>query len=488
MSEESKRKLSIVRSGSDLVVNIETSIQQLHPQLAEFLRASGLPTEDILAPIQERLIVMRQFQDAVSLLAESDRRHAMYLSKYAVAITMGLFDAALNFLWDETIAALRRTVASFDLSYFFDVAEKREGHRTKLKDAEDLDKLGDLKLIDTCAHVGILSEVNRERLRHVNYMRNHASAAHPTVAEIHGAEMVGWLTNCLKYAITAAPDVAALEIKRLLRNIRETAIPTEDVNPILQEISKLPQQAIDDFLWTLFGTFVDLQTSEGAVANIRAVAPAIWEISTGDRKYEIGARHAHYLKHADQERKDRATTFLEAVDGLRYRSEDVLVIELLDRLRTLRDVHHGIDNFYNEWPHAKALKDALPPTGAVPRAARRNWVSVICQCYIGNGLGYREGVDESAVRYYSDYISRFNDSEIADFVRLFADGDFVVDLHCNKTESRAKSLAEALKEATSNAFIKRGLEVLCTAPSGTLKRVSNTTAFKKAIKNLPNSG
>jgi hypothetical protein len=96
-----------------------------------------------------------------------------------------------------------RLAASIDLSYFFDTAEKRESHRAKLQTVEDLRALEDLTLIDTCARVDLLTDVNRERLRHINYMRNHASAAHPNQSDLTGQEMVAWLSNCLRYAITA---------------------------------------------------------------------------------------------------------------------------------------------------------------------------------------------------------------------------------------------------------------------------------------------
>ena len=488
MNEQVKSAAVIQRSTSSLAEEIETSVEQLNPSLSGYLESVGLPTEGILTPVGERSVVIQQFEGALAPLDVNERDKAVYLSKFALAISIGLFDAALNYLWDETIVALRKTVASFDLSYFFDVAEKREKYREKLQDVDDLEKLGELGLVDTCAHVGILTEVNRERLRHVNYMRNHASAAHPNESEVSGHEMVSWLTNCLKYAITARPDVAALEIKRLLNNIRQVAIPATDVGPIIQEISRLPHPAIDDLLWTLFAIFVDPHTVETAKENVREVVPSVWKIATEDRKYEVAARHAYFLKHGDQDRKKAAEEFLRKVDGLRYRTEEILVADLLERLRTLRRVHHGTNNFYNEWPHALALDDTVPQGGDIPRAARKEWVSVISQCYIGNGLGYRYGVDENALPHYQKYVDRFGDTEIEEFVRLFVDTDFVVDLHLSKAESRAKELATRLKSQTQNLFIQRALEVLISTPQGTLKKVSNVTDYKSAVGDLPSIG
>jgi hypothetical protein len=165
---------------------LETSIQGFNAPLATYLGRLGLPTEHVLVDFAERQFVLQSLQQTLDVLPYDERAKAYYLSKFSVAVMVGLFDAALNFLWDETILALRRLAAGIDLSYFFDTAEKREAYRSRLQTEEDLKILDDLTLIDTCARVDLLTDVNRERLRHVNYMRDHASAAHPNQSELTG--------------------------------------------------------------------------------------------------------------------------------------------------------------------------------------------------------------------------------------------------------------------------------------------------------------
>jgi len=196
--------------------DLETSIQGFNVPLAGFLGTLGPPTERVLADFGERRFVLQSLQQTLDVLPYEDRAKAYYLSKFSVSIAVGLFDAVLNFLWDETILALRRLAASIDLSYFFDTAKKRKSYRAKLQTADDLVILDDFTLIDTCARVELLSDVNRERLRHVNYMRNHASAAHPNQSDLSGQEMTAWLSNCLRCAITAKPDHAVIVTKQLL--------------------------------------------------------------------------------------------------------------------------------------------------------------------------------------------------------------------------------------------------------------------------------
>jgi len=59
---------------------------------------------------------------------------------------------------------------------------------------EDLVSLDDLTLIDTCARVELLSDVNRERLRHVNYMRKSRQRGSSKPKRLTGQEMIAWLS------------------------------------------------------------------------------------------------------------------------------------------------------------------------------------------------------------------------------------------------------------------------------------------------------
>lgn len=385
----------VVQPQTALVPNtleLETSIQGFNAPLATYLGGLGLPTKQVLVEFGERQFVLQSLGQTLAVLPYDERTKAFYLSKFSVAIMVGLFDAALNYLWDEAILALRRLAASIDLSYFFDTAEKREPYRARLQTEEDLRLLDDLTLIDTCARVDLLSDVNRERLRHVNYMRNHASAAHPNQSELTGQEMVAWLSNCLRYAITAKPEHAVIATKQLLANIRTTLIPAKDI-PVIS---------------------IDLQ-----------------------------------------------------------------------KLRSLHAAHNGMNNFYNEGPHAQALQSSLPVSGIVPRAAELEWVKVVVKCHLGNGLGYYGGVDTTADRYYQGYISRFGEREIAQTLRSFSDPDFTVDFDSAVVHRRAMKLATAFKARVKNVYIIRALDAVLSQPEGTLRKLATVTKFREAVGNLP---
>jgi len=466
-------------------VPFEKSIEAFHKPLASFLSGIGLPTKNALVAIDERKKVLRELETALQVLPMAERAKAYYLSKFSVAVTVGLFDAALNYLWDETIAALRRLVVSIDLDHFFNVAEKTEPIRGKLSSADDLRQIGDHTLLESCRRIGLISDVNFQRLHHINYMRNYASTAHPTDITINGYELVSWLSNCLQYVVCAEPDHSVITVKRLLQNIRATAIPGSDFPVIANEIIRLPQEQIDDLLWTIFGMYTDPRVEEVPKENISGLAKCVWDAATEDRKFDVGIKYGFFVKSAEVERKNKASDFLDIVAGQRYKSEDVLAIELVDKLETLKKVHFGYNNFYNEYPHAKSLRESLPITGTVPRVARPAWAKVICLCYVGNGLGYYEGVDQSALTYYNQYIDAFGETEVLELLHLFSDPEFVVDLNRPKAEKRMRELAQLFKSKFANVYIHRVLDLIISAPPQTLHKVAETTRFKTALQYAP---
>ena len=106
--------------------------------LNQYLVQLGLPTDNVLVPVNERTKLINNFPDVLSLLANDRKGEYLYLSKFIAACGVGLFDAALNFLWDETVINLRNKVINFDIEYFFDSTITDQSRRSKLNSADDL--------------------------------------------------------------------------------------------------------------------------------------------------------------------------------------------------------------------------------------------------------------------------------------------------------------------------------------------------------------
>ena len=115
-------EITIIPNGNN-VKEVETSIAGFSQQFSDYLEYIGLPTNDIFVPIEERRKVIFSLEQVLEALPAEKKSKSVYLSKFAISVLSGLFDGALNFLWDETVRALRRLVISFDLQYFFSVAQ-----------------------------------------------------------------------------------------------------------------------------------------------------------------------------------------------------------------------------------------------------------------------------------------------------------------------------------------------------------------------------
>ena len=477
---DEKSEIVVIEAG-----HLVSPISALNTQLEDYLIGIGLPTVNVVASIAERKKVITQLSDALDILPKADRAKSHYLSRFTVAIAAGLFDGALNYLWDETIRALRLQVISFDIQYFYSVVEKISSRYKNLSKPEEIDEVGEHDLLEGCRRVGLVTDVNYQRLEHVNFMRNHASAAHPNDSEIDGYEMLGWLTVCLKHAITAQPDHSLIQIKQLLQNIRSVVIPKADFQIIGNELAKQPQERIDDFLWTMFGIYTDEKSPQHARDNIEGVSPAVWLAATEDRKYEIGARFGVFRKNGHVAKKDSCQKFLEVVGGEAYKDEDSLAGELIEKLENLYRAHFGMNNFYNEYPHAKALSDSLPVSGKIPRAARAMWVKIISICYVGNGQGYKQGVDEQALPYYKAYVNNFTEGEAVEFIKLFVEPEFSSPLSRTIPDKRVRDLAVILREKHTNVHVQRALNLVISAPTHSLHNLRITTEFKNILPNLP---
>ncbi len=461
---------------------IETSIFNLNQPLAELLIQIGLPTEDVLTPIDERRKVIHGLESTLEILPYDEKQKAVYLSKFTISIVVGLFDGALAFLWDETIKALRRLVISFDLEYFFSVAETLSSRYKNLNVEDDLEAISEHDLIEICRRIGLVTDINFKRLEHVNYLRNHASSAHPNENDISGIEMLSILEHCLKYAIIARPDHSIIQLKLLLDNIKKNSIPDEDFEHIGKDFARQPQERINDFLFTIFGLYCDPRQEQDIKNNIEKLIPYIWACNTEDTKFIIGSKYGLYRKNGDLPRKNATQKFLEIVNGLKYKDEDSLAAELIEKLQNLRSVHFSFYNFYNEYSHAKSIKDSIPPTG-IPESARKLFVKIICICYIGNGKGYREGVDESALIYYDEFIKKFTVKEVIEFLYLLQDDDeFVYDFDMNKADRRVRKLSEYFKTKTSDVHINKVLDLLISFPDRTINKISSDKRYKDTIK------
>lgn len=369
------------------------------------LQQIGLPGTGVLVDLDERHQVFTNFQGAIARLDDERRADAMYLSKMLVAVGAGLFDAALNYLWDETISELRRRVAMYDLAYFFDIAISSTDRRKSLRDETHLAQVSDHELINGARDIGLISSIGFQQLDLIRYMRNYASAAHPNQNDVDAFQLLGWITTCIKEVITLPESAQVAETKRLLSNVRKGAISSENALATAEFFSELKTESADNLAAGLFGIYLEDDSGEQARDGVRLLMPKLWTHVSDKQRYDFGIKHANHVANADFIRANRAREVLDVVNGTAYLTDGVRSVELKAAIDDLLAAHRGFDNFYAETRPSKHLNDlSLEP---VPESTREMYVSGVVEAFLTNGNGVAWAADVN----YRSMIARFGPRE-----------------------------------------------------------------------------
>ena len=446
--------------------------------LIRYLTYLGLPAESVLVKTDERAKVIRNLPDVVADLTSEQRDRAMYISKFVAACGAGLFDAALNFLWNETIVNLRKKVARFDLEYFFDSVITDSNRRAKFRSESDLENLDDWNLIRGCRTTGILSDIGFKHLDYIRDMRNWASAAHPNQNQLSGLQVISWLETCIREVLAKEPEGPVLEVQRLIVNLRNQQLSSSDRPSIEGNVKLLPPDLILSLLRSIFGMFTDPALAANTKQNIRVIAPAVWHVATDEDRYEIGLKYTIFSANAEITRKNLAHEFLGLVGGLSFLPTDQLAIELNEKIDNLAAAHFGFDNFYTEPPHAKILAQYVPDSGVIQDAVLQKYVKTLVLCRIGNG----HGVSWAAKEYYDSLINRFQDQHGFAFVKLVFDSDVASRFQFDYCGGVFRRIARDLRSRTSNVHLQSLLIMIVAKSVQQLSDLGTDTRFKRAVE------
>ncbi|MEU6219067.1 hypothetical protein ABZ845_16320 [Streptomyces sp. NPDC047022] len=417
----------------------ETALQGLRSfeaLILDILANSGLPTDGILVGVEERHALMESTGFALQRLPVEQRGQANYISKMIIAGSVGLFDAALNYLWDETVLELRKRVVNFDLQYFYEVAEKNDNKRKDLKDEDDLPKLDDQKLLGGCREIGLISDIGYQELDLIRYMRNWASAAHPNQAQLDGLQLANWLGTCIKHVITLPYDHITAQVKKLLVKVKEKRLDDGAIKEITTFFVNLPPVQADPLASGLFGRYTDLTTGPETLDNIRRLWPELWPKISDETRYNFGFRLGRFRANGDQSQAVLARQLIDLVAGATYLPSEERAWELDGALDELIDAHNGWSNFYTEPPIARRLQELVGQHGDVPEGLSRKYVLGIVEVFLTNGNGIAINADP----IYRDLIARFNPQQASLALRSFTDNVIVSKLQQTLPQSHWNEL------------------------------------------------
>ena len=362
-------------------------------------------SEDIVKIITNSLSIPRSIlpssediKIALSLLPRelnliSPRLRDKFISKTCVAISVGLFDGAIIYIWNSVIKELRFRVHSFGMEMIKNVLGNK-------KDDDFLDEIKDADLLKLSYQLNILSEQGFFYLNQCREMRNNASVAHPTKIEIDDRELITFISRCCKYGLSHDNATKGIDMKVFISMLENETTTMDNLSTMSDSIKNTFDLQQELVMKILYSNYVDESSSTTKRNNSLELAKLLKPILTNKIETSFIEKHNRLSVIGDTTASSTSRKFFESI-GLLNRLNDVEKVAIFKKAITqLTDAHLGLNNFYNEPVFAERLYEISKQITPIPEIIIPEYVEVIFTCYLGNDYG----VSNNAMSYYKDML------------------------------------------------------------------------------------
>lgn len=458
--------------------NYPTQISNFENGLIIFLESHNLPSAGIFNSVDERLRVFSNIDYVISQIDPQLSQKSIYLSKFLAASASGLFDASLNYLWDETIIQLRKRVSQFDIEYFFDNTVGGD-RRNNFRNEDDLIKLQDSELINGAKEIELISDVGYKHLTFINYMRNWASAAHPNQTDITGLQLISWLETCIKEVISLPIPIGAIQIKKLLSNIKKEPINANNADEIGVFLTDLSEEQSNSLAMAFFGIYTRIDTEIQTRQNIKLLLPLLWKAIDEDIKETFGIKYGYFSANHETEQKKLARQFLEIVEGQKYIPDDLRILEIQNSIKNLQNSHRANNNFYNEPPFARELKRIVGFPPKIPKGINKLYVLTLVEVFLTNG----NGIAWDAEHIYLELIEYFDSHQATIALLSFTTDQISSSLQIRLCKQKYVELLNHIRPKITNASTVELLDFILEF-KGSYAEMRNDSRVQRVLKNL----
>lgn len=459
--------------------HLDNNMTDLDYQINEILEVLNLPTQNIASPVKQRSSVFKNLEDITNELNlnKDDAQTKIYISKYVYAITNGLFDAALNYLWDAVISKLKNLIINFDLDYFFNNLDN-----PKKSSKKDLSQLSDKDLLSGAKNIDILSEDDYAELSIIEYKRNKKSAAHENDRTLTGIEMAEILQQCINHIFNKKISPNIIKTKNLLSAIKDREFNQDDISIHKQFIENLNVNQIDQLVHGFFGIYVN-KNSTISSTNIKKLIPTLWSHSNEDTKIDIGSKYGQLAidKGTDNQQTKYAKEFLEIVNGLSLIPDPIKVGTIKNILEQLINATNSPNNFYTE-PHLVKELDKYLSENEIPTEIEKQYLSTIIYCYLTNGYG----VAWEAEPYYEKILYSLNNEQAITALKCILDRKIAAKLSLSNSliEKKFKKFLSIIQDKIINENYKKFIEFLLNLNISPIIKYKNDSIFQRDYKKL----
>lgn len=430
-------------------------------QFESYLAALGLPTENIIAPTSERQKIENNLTPFLQSLPSEVKKDARYLSKFVAGAAIGLFDASLNYIWNEVVVNLRNKVNIYGLDLFFDAAvggDRREFYKT----VEDLAGIKDNTLINTCRKLELISEIVYVKLHHILTMRNDIGSSHPNTYDINAFELLGWLQTCVQDVLNDQPSESAIQIKAFIENLKKSTFVLDEntIKGMESPLNNLSLQNTDNLLNSIFGIYIADNTNNIVQKNISLFAPYIWERSSENLKFKLGIKVDGFKNNLMEEKHTKGNEFFNFCNGNRYLSLDTRIIALDTQTDELLDARYGWDNYHHEPKFIQKIMSYIIQESDIPQERISKIIKVILICRIGKGISYNEGVAPIAKPLYDKFLKLLGDDSILIAIQAIHTNEIKASLTNEICQRQMLNILNIFKENARSERIQEILDYL----------------------------
>ncbi|MFL0250886.1 hypothetical protein ACJDT4_10675 [Clostridium neuense] len=367
------------------------------PAVKEIITALNLPRE-VLASDEEIVYAWRELPRELRAIPENLRGDL--LARMCIATSVGLFDGAINYVWNASVNNLRKKVKDFGYNVVGQILQKQF-------EEKDLYDMKDAELLELCLQINLISEDGYYFLSQCRDIRNNYSAAHPNNSMLDDRELIIYLNRCGKYALSTSVNAKGVDVSEFMSAIKVGRFTQEQLE-VWNTRLKETHQAQRDLLFSIIhGLYCDSNSNEQIRSNCLKISKEFVQVFSPNCISDLLNRHYEYKAKGKEDSYSASQQFFEKLGLIGYFAEGEKHSIVSKACSRLMLIHQGYDNFYNEPPFAERLYELTNKTG-IPESTKEEFVKAVTTCYVGNIYGY----SRSAIKYYEEMIKNFTPKEI----------------------------------------------------------------------------
>ncbi len=376
--------------------------EQFLPAIEQLVESLGIP-RNALASAEDIEHAWNNLPRELREIPEELRDEL--IARMCVAVSTGLFDGAMNYIWNAAILNLRNKIRLFGLLVVAQIIQNDF-------EEKNLIELQDSKLLELSLKLNIIDEDGFFFLDQCRNVRNNFSAAHPTLGKINDREFTSFLNRCVRYALADSSSPKGVNVNAFISAIKGSRFNCDQCGIWIQRLKETHDAQRQMLVTIAHGIYCDANTPEQARLNSLDVCNGLMDLFTASIRSNLINTHTEYVAKGHQEKHSASLQFFEKLGLFGFLNESEQHHIFSRAVERLWDVHNGMNNFYNEPAFAERLLE-LSMQGAIPETVQEEYVQTIGCCRIGNGYG----VSHAAIKYYDQMIQNFSPREITTLIQ-----------------------------------------------------------------------